>query len=484
MPINLPGVPFKLTPQDMGGFDVGDALKQGFNLNKQFQEARTMPKKLAEELLAKQLQNKINQPKADYAKDITLADLEHTRSGTGLQNIQTQTANAKLQHYKDFQNLLSGGSPNQSSGYRDQIKGTGKPGYMTPHGFEGSMTGIPAESNYSNNGPDREAEKEAIARIDAANNQNTQGNSESFIPSFKSSLNENLNQGLQNKPTNSELERLKWIWDNQPQYRKDIKGLGVDFDKGEGKLTGIAKNAESMKLLADKYGKDSEVYKNAQAERKAEIQRKEDLSDIRHRQLNGLKPGDTEIKDPKTGDTIGFNKQTTDKQKEFAKNTILFNELYPLVYKGASILSGPGATARLEQAARTYKTNPASKKLIDDFLIADKAATTTAVTEAARFGAGKTNQTFNRFVETLKAEDIHPKLKKWIKEFEIPYEANLTAGIRWQNELNKAEKKANKNIPATMPYYFDPEKQFEHEQEQMNSQKDESNSDNDPLGIR
>ena len=86
MPINLPGVPFKLTAQDMGGFDVSDALSKGFNLNKQFQEARTMPKKLAEELLAAQLQNKINQPKADYAKQITLADLANTQANTGLTN--------------------------------------------------------------------------------------------------------------------------------------------------------------------------------------------------------------------------------------------------------------------------------------------------------------------------------------------------------------------------------------------------------------
>lgn len=225
-------------------------------------------------------------------------------------------------------------------------------------------------------------------------------------------------------------------------------------------LTGAARDAESMEQLRQLHGKDSPIVKEAEAIQHYKQQQQEDLSAIRQRQLNGLKPGDTEIKDPETGSIIGFKKQTDAKQKESAKNTVLFNELYPLVYKGGYMLSGPGATAKLEQAASEYNTNPDARKLIDDFLIAEKALGNTTVTEAARFGAGKTNQTYNRFAETLKAEDIHKKLKKWIKEYEIPPEATLKAGLRWTKILNDAEKKANSRIPATYDYYFDPEKQF------------------------
>jgi len=237
----------------------------------------------------------------------------------------------------------------------------------------------------------------------------------------------------------------------------------------ESALTGAARDAESMKLLAEREGKNSETYKMAEAIQRDKKQMHEDLSAIRQRQANGLKPGDTEIKDQQTGQVIGFRKQTTDKQKEAAKNTILFNQLYPLV-QGSAKLSGPGATARFEEAARTYHTNPNSKKIIDDLLIADKAASTTAVTEASRFNAGHTNQTFNRLVDTLKSEDIPKKLKKWIKEYGIPAEANIKADKRWQEELNKAEKLANSRIPATMDYYFDPDKQFAHQQEQQNAE--------------
>jgi hypothetical protein len=234
-------------------------------------------------------------------------------------------------------------------------------------------------------------------------------------------------------------------------------------------LTGAARDAQSMELLRKQYGKDSAIVKDAENIQKAKTQQALDLSAIRNRQLNGLKPGDIEIKDPETGQTVGFKKQTTDKQKEAAKNTVLFNKLYPLVYKGAAIFSGPGATMKLENAARNYNTNPKARKLIDDFLISLKATNTATVTEASRFSAGHTNQSYNRFVETLKAEDIPEKLKKWIKMYQIPAEANLKAGYRWQKELNNAEKLANKSIPSHMDYYFDPEKQFAAEQARNSS---------------
>ena len=82
MAFDIAGVPYKLTPQDMGGFDLGAALKSGLENYNTFQEARYKPQNLQQALLSAQLQNRINQPKADYAKDITLADLAKTQAGT------------------------------------------------------------------------------------------------------------------------------------------------------------------------------------------------------------------------------------------------------------------------------------------------------------------------------------------------------------------------------------------------------------------
>ncbi len=273
-----------------------------------------------------------------------------------------------------------------------------------------------------------------------------------------------------NKNTNKiDMEMIK----NSPILRGWFKKhYGIDPGK-ESVLTGAARDAESMQQLRQMHGKDSPIVKEAEAINKSKIRQHEDLSNIRQRQMNGLKPGDTPIIDPNSGEMLGFRKQLSDKQRDQAKNTVLFNETFPYVYRGAEKLSGPGATEYLHNAARNYKTDPASRKIIDDFLIAEKGLTTTAVTEASRFNAGHTNQTYNRYVETLKSEDIPKKLKKWIKEFEIPAEAYRKAGERWQKILNKAEEKALKSIPANYSYYFDPAKQFAEQQKKQSSQNEE-----------
>ncbi len=284
----------------------------------------------------------------------------------------------------------------------------------------------------------------------------------------------NANSGGQNNTSGIDMELLK----NNPLLRGFFKKhFGVDplGSSKENAYTGPAREALDLSRLKKQFGENSEEYQTAKALEHAKTQQHEDLSAIRARQLNGLKPGDTEIKDPNTGQTIGFKKQTTDKQKDAAKNTVLFNQLYPLVQLSAE-LSGPGAASKFHNAAKTYKTNPESRRIIDNLLIADKASTTSAVTESSRFNAGHTNQTFNRLVDTLKSEDIHKKLKKWIKEYEIPAEANIKAGKRWQEELNKAEKLANSRIPATMDYYFDPDKQFAAQQEQQSGGNNTTNS--------
>lgn len=274
--------------------------------------------------------------------------------------------------------------------------------------------------------------------------------------------NEEIENPTIQAPSPEQLQNAGFNFTPEEQMALSMAGIKVPKPPA---LTGIAREAESLAQLRQMHGKDSPIVKEAEAMQKAKAQQHADLSEIRHRQLNGLKPGDTEIKDPQTGEVIGFRKQTDAKQKEAAKNQVLFNEIYPLAYKGGAPFSGPGATLRLHKAAQAYNTDPKARKLIDNLMIALKAASNTTITEAARFSAGRTNQTYNRFLETIKTEDLNNKLKKWIKEFEIPSSANLRAGMEWQKILNKAEKKANRSIPATYDYYFDPEKQFAHQNE-------------------
>lgn len=262
------------------------------------------------------------------------------------------------------------------------------------------------------------------------------------------------------------------------------KSVGLHAPSGGGALTGPARDAESMERLRQRYGNDSRMVRDAESMVHAKSQQQEDLSAIRQRQLTGLKPGDTEIKDPETGEIIGFNKQTTEKQKDSAKNQSLFNSLYPLAYNGGSPFVGAGAALKLEETIKNAKSDPVARKRLIDFMLAEKALTNTTVTEAARFNSGRTNQTYNRYAESLKTENIHPKLKKWLKEYGIGEDINREVGRLWQDELNKAEKKANKSIPATMAYYFNPDKQFAHEQKMKQEDSGDENEDNDPLRIR
>lgn len=85
MAFNIPGVPFKLTPEDMGQpRDLASSLMKGY-------EAAFKPRNLSEELLNKQLTNKINRPKAEDAqgwyeleKRMKDAGINATESNTGL----------------------------------------------------------------------------------------------------------------------------------------------------------------------------------------------------------------------------------------------------------------------------------------------------------------------------------------------------------------------------------------------------------------
>src|SRR3990167_5462299 len=81
MPFNIQGPQFKLTSQDMGGFDLGGAIRSGLQDVSQFHETRYKPANLAESLLSAQLGNKIKGVQAKYADQLAQAQLEKARRG-------------------------------------------------------------------------------------------------------------------------------------------------------------------------------------------------------------------------------------------------------------------------------------------------------------------------------------------------------------------------------------------------------------------
>jgi hypothetical protein len=240
----------------------------------------------------------------------------------------------------------------------------------------------------------------------------------------------------------------------------------------ENALRGPARDAADLARLKQEAGEDSEVYRNAKAAYDATLDAKKDLRDLRARTKAGLKVGEKEFFDEKTGEPLGKEIPLTAKEREAEEGNILFNEFYPYVYKGGAPFSGEGSIGRLQQAAANYKTDPKARELFDNLLLSDKAIAATTVNEASTLKAGKTNTTYKMLKESLEAQDIPKMIKKVIKEYGVPPSAQLKAGMRYQKLLSDARKKARKGTPATQKYYYNPERQAQYEQEQLEGTTD------------
>lgn len=263
-----------------------------------------------------------------------------------------------------------------------------------------------------------------------------------------------------------DIEQFK----NNPLLRGFFKHqFGVDplSGIGGGSYHGAAQEAYDLERLKNEVGEDSPVYKNAKADYESKINTRNDLKDLRSRTKAGLKTGEKEFFDPQSGEPLGKEIPLTAKERESEEGNILFNELYPHVYKGASPFSGEGSIRRLENAASHYKTDPRARKLFDDFLLAEKMLAATTVNEASTLKAGRTNRTYGILKESLEAQDIPKLVKKLVKEYKLPPEAQLRAAMRYQKLLSDARNKARKSVPATQKLFYNPEQQAQYES-QMN----------------
>lgn len=74
MAFNIPGLPFKLTAQDMGGFDLGKSILSGLHNYNQFEQARYAPQ---------MMEAQVNKLKADAQKNMMLSQLFQSAMGDG-----------------------------------------------------------------------------------------------------------------------------------------------------------------------------------------------------------------------------------------------------------------------------------------------------------------------------------------------------------------------------------------------------------------
>ena len=260
---NLPTIGRRIMPSETGVPDYIAALSKGMDLGYK-------PRNLENEAYGKELANKINQAKAKYAEQQAFADLQSTQTNTSNVAQQIKQKRADMDRMSALRDYLSGGRSIPGSNAKPD-NGGWTPGHMTPHGFEGSIAPTNPDDFYANTGEDRQAEQEAVDRIDRANAAR-QG--ESFIPSIPS-FEQKLKQGVQqnNKAASSEIDRANYLWDNVPSSRKDLKAMG--FERG-------------VELPHQKAAREINTA-NAKEQQKLNIKRAQDVSELaKDLQLAGM----------------------------------------------------------------------------------------------------------------------------------------------------------------------------------------------------
>ncbi len=408
MPLNIP------MPED-----PGEALRKGF------ETGSSMFSRMMQPVLAREKQK---QQAEQFGQELALKKQQEARMGanSGLSRQVLQQQLLKLQHSNDpnyemqqLQNMIKsfGGQPQQQSSPQSsptQEQGEGL-GMFTPEGMQQVQQPREMPSPQQQGGIDMDVIK------------------------------------------------------NSPVLRGWFKKhYGIDplVTNRENVLQGPARTASDLAKLKKESGEDSEVYQNAKALYDSEVDAKKDLRDLRARTKAGLKSGEKQFFDKDTGAPLGKEIPLTAAERQSEEGNIIFNELYPLVYKGGSPFSGEGSIRRLEQAAANYKTDPKARKMFDDLMLADKALGATVVNEASTLRSGKTNQTYQMLKDTLNAQDVPKLIKSLIKQYEIPASAELKAAMRYQKALSEARQKARKGTPATQKLFYNPEMQAQHEASQ------------------
>ena len=176
------------------------------------------------------------------------------------------------------------------------------------------------------------------------------------------------------------------------------------------------------------------------------------LNQQRLRRAGGLKPGETEVKNS-AGEVIGISRDYSPAEKKEEKGRIYFNTSYPKILRATSYYSGQGSIERYANDVMNYKTDKKAQKRVDNYLAAIKSIGPGAVKENATIGGANTNQVYNRLISTLNSSDLPKKVDEIAKKYGLPKEAQLRAGLIFQDMLNESTDESKK-IPARHIEYF------------------------------
>lgn len=427
MAFNIPGVPFKLTPQDMGGFDLAGSLRSGMQTYEQGVKSAYAPKNASEALLAQQLNNKINQAKAQYAMQNEAANLAHTQAGTGLIGEQTRGLGIENQYMPEKLKMAL-----QQERFKldnPLLNMTGSAGQV------GSLLYL-------------QQHPELMGSGGQDSGQLNQGQS------FISPINKN------NDMNPTELLRQAIQASLQPKSKQYAPSNTIkDLDALRDVESGFVPGTNRSQQFGNK--REQEYYINALREK-----------------TQGLKSGEHYLYDPDSKDKIGIERPLSAEERKVETGRAFFNEVVPIIRKGSAEFSGKDSIKKLDYYASHYNDDPIAKQKIDDLILSDMALTSGVINEAATLGGGRTNQTFNQLKKGLSTSDIPEKLKKYELGFKIPAEAFKNASIKFQDLINRATERSATGVPATKVNYFHPEKYLK-----SNEEKDVSEMTEDELMV-
>lgn len=207
-------------------------------------------------------------------------------------------------------------------------------------------------------------------------------------------------------------------------------------------------------------------------------QAKEEFLAPYREKLGGLKTGEHFIYDPETHEKIGQERPLSPKERETETGRSFFNEVFPEINNGFKDFIGKDSVKNFVKYADHYGKDADATRKIDDLLLAQKLISPGVVNEAATLGAGKTNQTYRSLLKSFPGSDIPSLIERYGKEYKLPSEAFVKAGIRFQNKVNSATERASNAIPATKKVYFHPEKYLKSDEEKSAQSEKNSNDSN------
>ncbi len=109
MPINFGSAPRQLSPEESGGTDLFGSLLSGFDAYNTVKKQQATAKQMAEDLLGRQLQNKINAANAKYAEPMAQASLGIRQGELSAMPYKQRLIEAQTQRAQQLANQPFGG---------------------------------------------------------------------------------------------------------------------------------------------------------------------------------------------------------------------------------------------------------------------------------------------------------------------------------------------------------------------------------------